>query len=81
MKELMFFLLGATVGAIAALMFAPLSGTELRAQIRTAAEGEAGRLQADWQTGLQKTNEKLDKLQADLKKTLQQERTASPEQQ
>jgi gas vesicle protein len=81
MKEIVFFLLGAAVGAVAALMFAPASGAELRAQIRTAAEEEAGRLQAEWQTGLQKTNEKLDKLQADLRQALQQERTASPEQQ
>jgi gas vesicle protein len=72
MKELGFFLLGVAVGAVAALMFAPASGAELRDQIRTAAEEEASRLQADWQTGLQKTNEKLDKLQADLKKALQQ---------
>jgi hypothetical protein len=62
-------------------MFAPASGAELRGQIRAAAEEETGRLQADWQTGLQKTNEKLDKLQADLKQALQQERTASPDQQ
>jgi gas vesicle protein len=72
MKELIFFLLGAVVGAVAALMFAPASGAELRAQIQTAAEKEASRLHSDWQKGLQTTNEKLDKLQADLKQALKQ---------
>ena len=67
MKEMAFFLLGAAVGAVAALMFAPASGSELRAQIQTAAERDLERLQSDWQKGMEKTNEKLDKLQADLK--------------
>ena len=72
MKELMFFLLGATVGAVAALMFAPASGAELRAQIQTAAERDLDRLQSEWEKGLQKTNEKVDKLQTDLKQALEQ---------
>lgn len=72
MKELVFFLLGAAVGAAAALMFAPSSGAELRAQIQSAAEKDLARLQAEWENGLQKTNEKVDKLQADLKQAMQQ---------
>jgi gas vesicle protein len=72
MKEMAFFLLGAAVGAVAALMFAPASGSELRAQIQTAAERDLERLQSDWQKGMEKTNEKLDKLQADLKQALKQ---------
>ena len=73
MKEIVFFLLGAAVGAVVALMFAPASGKELRAEIQTTAEKDLNRLQADWQNGLQKTNEKLDKLQADLKQAVHQE--------
>jgi gas vesicle protein len=65
-------LLGAAVGAVAALMFAPASGAELRAQIQTAAEKDLSLLQSGWQKGLQKTNEKLDKLQADVKQALHQ---------
>jgi len=72
MKELIFFLLGVTVGAVAALMFAPASGAELRAQIQTAAERDLDRLQSEWEKGMQRTNEKLDKLQADLKQALHQ---------
>ena len=72
MKELMFFPLGATVGAVAALLFAPASGAELRAQIQTAAERDLDRLQSEWEKGMQRTNEKLDKLQAELKQALHQ---------
>ena len=72
MKELVFFVLGAAVGAVAALMFAPKSGAELRAQLQTAAERDLERLQSEWEKGLQVTNQKVDKLQADLKQALQQ---------
>ena len=79
MREFVFFVLGVAVGAVAALMFAPSSGAELRAQIQTAAEKEAGRLQSEWQDGMEKTNEKLDKLQADLKQALQRAESQAEE--
>jgi hypothetical protein len=53
-------------------MFAPSSGAELRAQIQSTAEKDLERLQVEWEKGLQKTNEKVDKLQADLKQAMQQ---------
>ena len=52
MKELGFFLLGAAVGAVAALMLAPASGEELRAQIQTAAEKDFERLQGEWEKNM-----------------------------
>ena len=70
MKELGFFLLGAAVGAVAALMFAPASGEELRAQIQTSAEKDLERLQAEWEKGMEKTNEQIAKMQAELKQAL-----------
>ena len=79
MKELVFFLLGTAVGAVAALMFAPSSGAELRAQLQTAAEKDLERLQSEWEKGLQKTNEKVDKLQADLKQAMQQAQSEAEE--
>jgi gas vesicle protein len=79
MKEMLFFVLGAVVGATVALMFAPASGAELRAQIQTTAERDLERLQSEWENGLQKTNEKLDKLQADLKQALQQSQSETEE--
>ena len=78
MKELVFFLLGAVVGAVAALMFAPASGAELRAQIQTTAEKDFERLQAEWEKNMQKTNEQIAKLQADVKQALQREEAGSP---
>ena len=66
MKELIIFALGLTVGAGVALLFAPESGEELRADIRAKADEELPRLRA----GLDKTNERLNKMEADLKQAL-----------
>jgi len=77
MKELVFFLLGAAVGAVAALMFAPSSGTELRAQIQTTAEKDLEKLQAEWDKNMQNTNEQIAKMQAELKQILQREEADS----
>lgn len=79
MKEIVFFLLGAAAGAVIALMFAPTSGAELRDQIQATAEKDLERLQSDWQKGMQKTNEKLDGLQADLKQALRREQDEAEE--
>jgi gas vesicle protein len=79
MKEMLFFVLGAVVGAAVALMFAPASGAELRAQIQTTAERDLERLQSEWEKGLQKTNERLDKLQAELKQGLHQAQSETGE--
>jgi gas vesicle protein len=78
MKELGFFLLGAAVGAVAALMFDPSSGQELRSQIQTSAEKDLERLQAEWEKGMQKANEQLAQMQAELKQALQREEAESP---
>jgi gas vesicle protein len=66
MKELIIFALGLTVGASVALLFAPESGEELRADIRAKADEELPRLRA----GLDKTNERLNKMETDLKQAL-----------
>ena len=72
MKEIVYFVLGAAVGATVALLFAPKSGAELRADLQATAEKDLSRLQADWQATMAKTNERLDQMQADLKQALQQ---------
>jgi gas vesicle protein len=79
MKQFVFFLLGAAIGAVTALVFAPASGAELRAQLRAAGERDLERLQADSQKGLQKTSKKLDALQADLKQALHRPQHATEE--
>jgi gas vesicle protein len=72
MKEIVYFVLGAAVGAALALLFAPKSGAELRADLQATAEKDLSKLQADWQATMAKTNQQLDQMQADLKQALEQ---------
>jgi gas vesicle protein len=72
MKEIVYFMLGAAVGAALALLFAPKSGAELRADLQATAEKDLSKLQADWQATMAKTNQQLDQMQADLKQALEQ---------
>ena len=71
MKDVFYLLLGAAIGAIIALLFAPESGQELRADIRATADKDLRKLQAEWQTAMAKTQERLDRMQADLNTALQ----------
>jgi len=66
MKDLLIFMFGVLTGAGIALLLAPESGEQLRADIRAKAEEELPKLQA----GLKKTNDRLNKLEADLKDSL-----------
>jgi len=70
MKDIFYFLLGTVVGAIFALLFAPQSGEDLRTRIQTTAENDWNKLQEEWQTGLEKTHDRLDQIQADLQQVL-----------
>jgi len=72
MKDIFYFLLGAAVGAIFALLFAPQSGEELRTKIQTTAEQDWQKMQAEWQAGLEKTHHRLDQMQAELKQVAKQ---------
>ena len=73
MKEFVYLLLGAALGAILALLFAPKSGVEFRADLQATAEQDKAKLQADWQDAMAKTHERLDQIQADLRKAQEQE--------
>lgn len=66
MKDVFYLLLGAAIGATIALLFAPESGQELRADIRATADKDLHKLQSEWQTAMVKTHERLDQIQADL---------------
>ena len=66
MKYAMSFLLGAVVGAAAALLFAPSSGEELRANIKTQADTQYARLQDEYHKGLQEMQTRMDKLSSEL---------------
>ena len=66
MKYAMSFLLGAVVGAAMALLFAPSSGEELRANIKTQADTQYARLQDEYQKGMQEMHTRMDKMSSDL---------------
>ena len=69
MKDVFYLLLGAAIGAIIALLFAPESGQELRANIQSTADKDLQKLQAEWNAATAKTHERLDQIQADLHRT------------
>jgi gas vesicle protein len=68
MKDIFYFLLGAAVGAIFALLFAPQSGEELRTKLQDTAEQDWQKVQAQWQADQEKTHQRLDQIQQTLKK-------------
>jgi gas vesicle protein len=62
MKFAVSFLLGAFIGAIAALLLAPSSGEELRSNIKTQADIQAARAREEWQKSVQGLQEQINKL-------------------
>lgn len=67
MKYSLSFLLGAFVGAAVALLLAPSSGEELRANIKSQADTQYARMQDQWQKGMQEMQTRMDKMSSDLK--------------
>jgi gas vesicle protein len=59
-------LFGALIGGAVALLFAPSSGEELRANIKTQADTQYARLQDEYQKGLQQVQSRMDKMSSDL---------------
>jgi gas vesicle protein len=66
MKYALSFLLGAAMGAMVALLFAPSSGAELRTNIKTQADTQYARLQDEYQKGMQEMHAKMDKISSEL---------------
>ena len=84
MKDTINFLagmiLGAAIGAVAALLFAPQSGAELRANIQEQAMAERQRLQALYEQQMAELQPQIDKLQKDVQSLLEQtKKTAEAE--
>jgi gas vesicle protein len=71
MKGLAYFIVGALVGALAALMFAPKSGTELRGDLQQRANIDLQRLQQTYEQGMAEMNKKMEQIQVQLKKNQQ----------
>ena len=76
MKDTINFLagmiLGAAIGAVTALLFAPQSGADLRANIQEQAMAERQRLQALYEKQMAELQPQLDKLQKDIQSVLEQ---------
>ena len=70
MKPIVYLLLGASVGAVLALLFAPQSGKELRATIQSVAGQGASKLQSESQAAPAKTKERVGQMQAGVKQSL-----------
>lgn len=60
MGNLFSFLTGVLVGVAVGLLYAPMSGEELRAEIRTEAEVELKKVEAEWNKRLKEVNESLE---------------------
>lgn len=68
MKDIVMFFAGAVFGAGVALFLAPESGEELRTSIRSRIDEEIPKLRAELQASMDKTNQRLSQIEADLKK-------------
>jgi len=79
MKEIFYFLLGASVGAVVALLFAPQSGKELRANLQSTADESLQAIQEEWQAGMERIQEHLDQTKSDLKRVQQMQKEAETE--
>ena len=67
MKYVLGFLMGALVGTMVALLFAPSSGEELRSNIKTRAESEYAKLQDEMQKGMNELRSRMDRMSSDVK--------------
>jgi len=66
MKYVMGFLFGAVFGAAVAFLYAPSTGEELRANIKTQADTQYAKLQDDWRKGMQELHDRMNKMSGDL---------------
>jgi len=66
MKFIIGFIWGAIVGAALALLYAPSTGEELRANIKTQADTQYAKLQEEWQKGMSELQDRMDKINSDL---------------
>lgn len=78
MKYLIGFLAGTAFGAAIALLYAPMSGDELRGEIRREADARYQQMQTQVQKGLTEMNSRLDKMNADVKEMLEDMRESIP---
>ena len=71
MSNVISFIIGGVFGAAVALLFAPQSGEELRANIRNEAQAERERLQAQYEKSMKDLQERIDKVHGDVQAILE----------
>jgi gas vesicle protein len=64
MKNLFALLVGALLGAVVALLFAPERGEDLRMQLQERAGADMQRLQRTWQLDMEQMSEQMAKMQS-----------------
>ena len=67
MKYAVSLLLGALLGALIALLFAPSSGQELRSNIKIQADAGAARAKEEWNKSVRGIQERVNKLNDEKK--------------
>lgn len=60
------FVIGAAVGALAGMLFAPMSGRELQYRVRKEGQLQAQKARADWMQGMNKFNKQVDGVKQQL---------------
>ncbi len=78
MKFLLGLFIGLMVGAGAALMFAPASGEETRASIKTQVDAQSAQIQEQWQARYQQLQARVDKMSGDLQALTKQAKEVEP---
>ena len=73
MKEVVVLLIGVAIGAVLALLFAPESGQELRAEISSGATAEREKLDAQLHQSLAQVQDRVDKIHQDLTTHIQRQ--------
>jgi gas vesicle protein len=74
-NSILSFIAGAVVGALAALLLAPKSGEDLRADLAREARQDRDRLQKEYDHAVKEAHNRLDKIQADVKSTMEHVKT------
>ena len=79
LKVLISFLLGAAVGAAAALLLAPSSGEELRQHMQEIADADRERMRVEYQKGMEDLHARMDKMSSAVHKNKEQEEAVEEE--
>ncbi|MFN2189874.1 MAG: YtxH domain-containing protein [Candidatus Promineifilaceae bacterium] len=77
MSNIFSFFAGILVGAAVALLYAPMSGEDLRTEIKAEAETEFKKAEVEWNKRLKEINEKVDAMRIDVKSYIEGESTSA----